>query len=303
MLPWKLSNSEAWVAGRSLITDQARLTHGPLGVLVTTTHAATRWNVSIEGKPFACNPEAIPGEMAMALPTVEAQIRRLVGALTCLGFGVPSEATLFNKALDGALIAAGVPEGLGLIEGVQWLAADRASIRASILGCGVQEAAIVDSLTDGIRLLGEWVDTTEKERKEAETSNEEACYLLSLAQTNVDRLQAKVVALQAEVGNWRRQFDAARDALDGKAAEIATLRAASQDGCWLHGSQPDVEALQTEIDNLRELAVLDAATIAKLEGEAATARSLRAAEVERLRPEEGWLLAPYLKGAGEESGQ
>ena len=201
-LPWKLSNPEAWIAGRRLVTDQARLIHGPLGVLVTTTHAATRWNVSIEGKPFACNPEAISGEMAMALPVVEAQIRRLVGALTCVGFGVPSEATLVNNALDRVLIQAGVPEGLGLAGGVQWLA-----------------------------------------------------------------------------------------------TELASVRGASQDGCWLHGSHPDVEALQTEIANLQELARVDAATIARLEEEAATARSLRAAEVERLRPEEGWLLAPYLRAA------
>jgi len=36
-----------------------------------------------------------------------------------------------------------------------------------------------------------------------------------------ERLQAKVVALQIEAGSWRRQFDAARDALDARHAEAA----------------------------------------------------------------------------------
>jgi chromosome segregation ATPase len=36
-----------------------------------------------------------------------------------------------------------------------------------------------------------------------------------------ERLQAKVTALQIEAGSWRRQFDAARDALDARHAEAA----------------------------------------------------------------------------------
>lgn len=203
MLLWTFSHEEQLLMGRRSIAHFARLSVGPLTVLVTVRHGCARWEAMVDGEQFAASLYAIPGDMEEALPVVEGQIKALASALHTGGFGTACKAMLSVNALDRALQEAGIPEGVTLVEGVRTLAkraqdAQEASQAVSLL---LEQAG---DLRRTLQAADEDIKFGSVALAQMQDERDNALQLAALDAAEIARLKQQIAVLsrRAEMSVW-----------------------------------------------------------------------------------------------------